>query len=330
MKIQLTELQDLVNKALANQGYTPEESATMSEVLLYAQLRGNNQGVVKLIGPGIPKDPNAKPAEVTKETKVSAYLDSHQTHAMLAVNQAIDIAINKGKDIGVGIVGVKGIHTSSGALGYYARKIADAGLVGIVSTGSMETVAAHGSSEAILGTNPIAIALPTNGEPMVYDITTAAMAYFGVVESATAGRQLPEGIAYDKDGKETVNPNDVMDGGALKSFDGTHKGSGLSVMLQALTGPLMGAYFAGIGDMNTNWGGHLIIAFNPDLFAGLDETKDGVAKLAEKIKATKRLDPNAEIFVHGERGDRKANTVLESGEIEIEENLLEGLRKAAQ
>lgn len=329
MKIQLTELQDLVNKALANQGYTPEESAVMSEVLLYAQLRGNNQGVVKLIGPGIPKDPNAKLVEVTKETKVSAYLDAHQTHAMLAVNQAIDIAINKGKDIGVGIVGVKGIHTSSGALGYYARKIADAGLVGIISTGSMETVAAHGSSEAILGTNPLAIALPTNSEPIVYDITTAAMAYFGVVESATAGRQLPTGIAYDKDGNATTNPNDVMDGGALKSFDGTHKGSGLSVMVQALTGPLMGAYFAGVGDVNTNWGGHMIIAFNPDLFAGLDETKDGVTKLAEKIKATKRLDPNTEILVPGERGDRKTDAILKSGEIEVEDNLLDALRKAA-
>lgn len=329
MKIKLTELKDLVNKALANQGYTVEESATMSNVLLYAQLRGNNQGVVKLIGAGIPKDPNAQTPEVIKESPVSAHLDAHQTHAMLAVSKAVDIAITKAKASGIAMVGVKGIHTSSGALGYYARTIADAGLVGIVSTGSMETVAAHGSSEAILGTNPIAIALPTSGAPMVYDITTAAMAYFGVVETATAGKKLPEGIAYDPKGNPTINPNDVMDGGSLKSFDGSHKGSGLSVMIQALTGPLMGAYFTGVGDVTKNWGGHFILAFNPELFAGVEETRAGVDAMIAKIKATRRLDESKEIFVPGERGDRKTALVIESGEVEVEDNLLEGLKKAA-
>lgn len=329
MKIKLTELKDLVNKALANQGYTREESAIMSEVLLYAQLRGNSQGVSKLIGDGIPKDPAAQTPEIIKESKVSAHIDAHQTHAMLAVNKAVDIAITKGQDIGVGIIGVRGVGTSSGALGYYARKIADAGLVGIVSSGAMEMVAVHGSSEPILGTNPIAIAVPTQNKPMVFDMTTAALTYFGAVEAATAGRKLPEGIAYDLQGNPTTNPQDVVDGGAIRSFDGTHKGSGLAVMIQALTGPLTGAYFAGIGDMNTNWGGHLIIAFNPELFSGLDDTKKGVTTLIEKIRATRRLDDNTEIFVPGERGDRKTNIVLQSGEIEVEDNLLEGLRKAA-
>ncbi|MEK7101194.1 MAG: Ldh family oxidoreductase [Patescibacteria group bacterium] len=329
MKIATSELRELVNKALAKQGYDSQEVEIIAEVLLYAQLRGNNQGVVKLIGPGIPKSLTAGEVTVEKETSVSAHLDAHQTHAMLAVNQGTDIAIEKAKEHGVGLVGIKGINTSSGALGFYAKKIADAGLVGIVCSGSMETVAAHGSSEAVLGTNPIAIGVPSEQESLVYDITTAAMAYFGVVEAVTAGKQLPESIAYNKEGEPTTNPQDVVDDGALKSFDGSHKGSGLSIMVQALTGPLMGAYFTGFGDVANNWGGHFILAFNPDLFAGTAETKVGVQQMVEKIKSTRKLEGVTEIFVPGERGNKRTAEALSSNELEIEENLLTELKKAA-
>jgi L-2-hydroxycarboxylate dehydrogenase (NAD+) len=256
-------------------------------------------------------------------------LNAHQTHAMLAVNNGIDIAVSKAQEHGVGMVGIKGIGTSSGALGFYAKRIADSELVGIVCSGSMETVAAHGSSEAVLGTNPVAIGIPSEGESLVFDMTTAAMAYFGVVEASTAGRQLPEGIAYDKDGNPTINPRDVIDGGALKSFDRSHKGSGLSVMIQAITGPLMGAYFTGFGDIKNNWGGHFILAFDPELFEGLEATKRGITKMIEKIKSTRRLDGVNEIFVPGERGNKTTKQALATDELEIEENLYAELKKIA-
>lgn len=329
MKIRLSELEELVSKALTKQGYLPEEVSIIQEVLLYAQLRGNNQGVVKLIGAGIPKSSDATEPTFQKETKISAWLDAHQTHAMLAVNQGVDSAIAKAKEHGVGLVGINGINTSSGALGYYAKKIAEAGLVGIVCSGSMETVAAHGSSEAILGTNPIAIAVPSETGAMVFDMTTAAMAYFGVVEAATAHRKLPEGIAYDKDGEPTIEPDDVINDGALKSFDGSHKGSGLSVMIQALTGPLMGAYFTGVGDVEKNWGGHLIIAFDPELFSGLSSTKSGVSQMIEKIESTRKLAGVDQIFVPGEHGNKLTEQARTSGEIEIEENLYNELKRVS-
>ncbi len=329
MKVAISELKKLVDQALAKQGYNSEESAIIEEVLMYAQLRGNNQEVVKLIGAGIPKSPEAHEMVIEKETKVSALLNANQTHAMLVINQAVGMAIKKAKEFGVGIIGVNGINTSSGALGFYAKKIADAGLIGIVCAGSMETVAAYGSSEAVLGTNPIAIGIPSENDSLVFDMTTSAMAYFGVVQTATAGRELPEGIAYDKAGNPTRNPKDVMDGGALKSFDGSQKGSGLSVMIQALTGPLLGAYFTGFGDVSKNWGGHLIIAFDPELFQGLEITKKGVRQMTEKIKSTRKLPGVQEIFTPGEKGSRLTQEEISSGEIDIEDNLYSELKKAS-
>jgi len=329
MKVQLTDLNVLINKALLRYGYTQEEAVIISEVLLYAQLRGNNQGIVKLIGKGIPKSANAGTITIEKESPVSALINGTENHAMVVVNQATDLAIQKAKQSGIAIVGINHINTSSGALGFYAKKIADAGLAGIVFAGSMETVAAEGSSEAVFGTNPLAIAVPSEKEPMVLDMTTAAMAYFGVVEADTAGRMLPEGIAYDKEGNPTIKPSDVLDGGSIRSFDQSHKGSGLSMMVQAFTGPLMGAYFTGVGDVAGNWGGHFILAVNPDLFMGAEAMKKGVTQMIEKVKSTKKLPGIEEIYVPGERGNKLTQETLSSGEIEIEDNLYAGLEKVA-
>ena len=69
--------------------------------------------------------------------------------------------------------------------------------------GSSETVSAFGSYEAIFGTNPMAFGIPYQDDALVLDMATASMAYFGVIEASTAGKSLPENIAYDKDG----NPN---------------------------------------------------------------------------------------------------------------------------
>ena len=329
MKVKLDELKDLVDKALAKSGYDENERATISEVMLYAQLRGNNQGVVKLIGPGYPKGATAD-IEVVKESKTTALLDAHQNAAMVAINQATDLVITKAHESGIAVVGVCGINTSSGALGFYARKIARENLAGFVFSSAMETVAASGSSQAIFGTNPLAIGVPGKEKPLVLDMATAAMAYFGVVEANTAGKRLPEDIAYDKEGNPTTNPSDVIEGGALRTFDGSYKGSHLSMMVQILAGPLVGAAFMGEGDGGKNWGGHLLIAFDPETLGGTDHLRQSVDSMVGKVKATKKLPGTKEILMPSERGDRVAAEVEQSGEIDLEDNLYQELKKAAE
>src|SRR5277367_6299885 len=100
MKIALDELKRVAKAALLKQGYDEVEGAQILEVLLYAQLRGNNQGVVKLIGPGIPKSKDAGQIEVTKETAVSLVIDAHHVHPMIAVTGAAERAIAKAKENG--------------------------------------------------------------------------------------------------------------------------------------------------------------------------------------------------------------------------------------
>lgn len=330
MKVKIEELKDVIKKAIRKYGYDEKEASAIEAVLLYAQLRGNNQGIVKLIGAGIPKSPDAKEIEIEKETKLSALINAHQNHAMIVVNMAADLAILKAKEHGLGVVGVNHLNTSSGAIGYYAKKIAQQSLIGFVFAGSSKRVAAAGSYEPIFGTNPLAISLPTENAPLVLDMATAAMAYYGVIEAQTAGRALPNDIAYDNEGNLTTDPAKALDGGALRTFDLGHRGSGLSMMVQALTGPLVGASFTGIGDLANNWGGHLVLAIDPELLGGLEAVRQGVSQMIAKVKGTKKLDGVKDILVPGERGDELTRQILEVGELEIEDNLYHELVKVGQ
>lgn len=327
MKISTDELRKLTAATLRNQGYNEDEIPIICEILLYAQLRGNNQGVVKLIGKGMPKDPGVEEIEIEKETPLSVRLNGNQNQAMLVVSKALEFVLEKVGKSGFALAGTNNTSTSSGAIGYFARKIADAGYVGFVFSRAPERVAAYGSYEPIFGTNPIAIALPEEPEPLVLDMSTASMSYYGVVEAKTAGAQLPEGVGYDAGGNPSTDPAAVA-AGALKSFDGGFKGSALAMMVEALAGPLTGASFSGQKDSKKNWG-HLIFAIDPNLLGDRNEFQSNLKRLIANIKGSAGLPGFEEIPVPGERGDAVLNTVVDSGEIEIEDKLLEQLRKAA-
>lgn len=105
MKIKTDDLKGLVNKSLSKQGYNDQEAKVIAGVLLYAQFRGNNQGVVKLIGKGIPKREGAITPSIAKETPVSALINGNKTHAILVMDQITNKAIEIAEKSGIGIVG---------------------------------------------------------------------------------------------------------------------------------------------------------------------------------------------------------------------------------
>jgi len=118
MKVKIADLRKLVNSALNKYQYNEGEIAVISEVLMYAQLRGNNQGVVKLIGKGLPKSSEAGEIKVVKDTKLSALLDGSHNQGMVVLKQAMDLALAKAKEHGFGMVGTNNTSTSTGASKY--------------------------------------------------------------------------------------------------------------------------------------------------------------------------------------------------------------------
>lgn len=326
MKTKISEIRKLVDSALVKYGYSPSESKTIGDILMYAQVRNNNQGIVKLIGKGIPRRPEGKPPIIVKETPVSALVDGNKSHAMISMDYLADLAIDKAKKSGVGIAGNFDSAESTGDLGYYVNKVAQAGLIGVAFASSpFQTTAPHGSSQAKFCTNPMAYGIPTNSDPIILDMTTSAMAYYGLIEAKTANREVVEGIGYNAGGNATTSPAEIM-GGALRTMAG-HKGSGLALIVQVLAGAFVGADSF---DSDSSNAGNLVMAIDPNIFVTTDEFKDRVSKIVSEVKAARKLPGVEEILVPGERSNRLAKQRIDTDEIEIEDNLYNELKKVSE
>ncbi len=322
MKISLHELRGLAHQALLKYGYSGEETAIILEMLMYAQTRGNDQGIVKLIGDGMPKNAKAQPPTIEKETPTTAIINANLSMEAVAMEQAVTMVIAKAKDMGVAVVGTHTGDGSSGAIGYWSRRIADAGLVGItMSSYPYAMVPPSGSYEPMFCTNPIAWGVPTANEPIVLDMSSSSISFFGLVEARTQGVQVAEGLGYDKDGNETTDPTKIMEG-AIRPFDQGFKGAGLALMVQVIGGALVGGDFLNKSDHD----GNVVIAIDPDAMIGMPRFIEETTKMAAAIKQAKRLDSVEEVMVPGERGDKIRAQILDRGEIEVEDNLLNSLR----
>jgi L-2-hydroxycarboxylate dehydrogenase (NAD+) len=325
MQVQIDDLKRVTLQVLARSGYPPDEAETILNILMYAQLRGNNQGVVKLIGAGMPRDKSAQPISVSRETKLSALLNGGRNSGMVVVSYAMKLALQKASEHGIGIVGTNNTNSSTGAIGYYASQIAQAGYIGLVFSGSGEYMAMYGSYEPIFGTNPLAFGIPSTGKPIVFDMATAAIARFGIVEAKTAGRTIPEGVAYDNAGQLTTDPTAAL-GGAIRAFGG-YKGASLALLVEVLTHPLVSTS-PDKDRHKTDWG-NLLLVIDPELLVDGNTFKERVSKLTEQLKAARKLPGIDEIFIPGERGDTFMQAVLQAGSLEVGDQLWKALQAAA-
>ena len=147
------------------------------QVMMYAQLRGNNQGIIKVTTKGIARDPEAKAIEIEHETMLSACYNGNKNAGMVVLHKAMDNAVSKAKSHGFGICGTNNTFTSTGALGYYAQEVAKQGLIGLVFAQSPEFVAPHNAIEPIFGTNPIGVGIPSARGPMVMDMAVVPFSW---------------------------------------------------------------------------------------------------------------------------------------------------------
>ena len=321
MKISCQELSELTTKAILKYGYSEEEAEIIRGMLMYAQLRGNDQGIVKLIGKGMPKHEKAQQPTVEKETPTTAIINANLSMEAVALEQAVAMVIGKAKETGIAIVGTHTGDGSSGAMGYWSRKIADAGLIGIsMSSYPFGMVPPHGSHEPLFCTNPIAWGIPTEGDPIVLDMSSSGISYYGLVEAKTRGDQVADGLGYDKDGKETTDPAAIMEG-AIRPFDQGVKGAGLALMVQIIGGALVGGDFLNESDHD----GNVVIAIAPEAMIGMKRFFEETTKMTEAIRGAKKLEGVDEVLVPGERGDRIRSKILDHDEIEVEQNLLSSL-----
>ena len=234
---------------------------------------------------------------------------------MLALYHAAQATIEKAARHGMALVSVNNAWMS-GRSAYFVEMIAKAGLVAIHTVASSRFVAPPGGTRAELGTNPIAIAVPSSRGPVVLDMGTSAYMMTELQLRERLGELLPEGVAIGPDGAPTRDAG-LARRGALLPFGG-YKGFGLALMMQAL------GLLARSGRDEESDYGYLFIAFRPDLLGPADAFERHVTELIDRIKATPRQPGVDEIRIPSERAFRSRERLLREG-LEIDRLVYDAL-----
>ena len=318
VSVSITTLKLKICSALVSLNFDKKDAEIISDVLIYAELRKNSQGILKItsgeLKPHIETLFNKAMIKTVLDTKISAKVDGAQRCGMVVVNEGVQIAIKKAKEHGISIVGCSNYSSSTGALGFWVRKITKEGLIGIVMSQCNSLVAPYGSYQKIFGTNPIAIGIPTVPRPQILDMTTAAAPYFALVEAKELGNPIPDNIAYDAQGNHTTNPLDAMRG-ALRVFDRSHKGSHLALMVEILAGAFTGASM-GDKELDHNWGSFILV-IDPAVMGNAAEFQANAMTMCNKVKNATKLPGHENIYLPGEHGDQIEAEFLKRGEIDI-------------
>src|SRR6516225_1259379 len=275
LRLSVADARDLAEGALRGIGYHNDEARIIADHVIDAAMCGYEySGLAKILNVlesehfRLPR----RSMKVLRETEVSLAFDGGNNVGMLALFHAAQATIKKTASHGIALVSVTDAWMS-GRSAYYVEMIAKHGLVAIHTAASSRLVAPPGGIRPALGTNPIAIAVPSSRGPIVLDMGTSAYMMTEVMLRERLGELLPEGVAIGPDGGPTRDPALARRGGALLPFGG-YKGFGLALMVQAL------GVLAESGLEHESDYGYLFIAFEPELVGpggGLSPLSNGVA-----------------------------------------------------
>ncbi len=331
MNITAEQERALIMEILARMNVKKEHAEIVADVTLDANLKGfSSHGLgrfpqyVKGLNAGtIIKDADI---EIEKETPSMALINGNHIFGHVVTYKAMEIAIKKAKETGIAIVG---IHDSNhfGVAGYYSDMAVMEDMIGIVIANTEPAVAPIGGKEPILGTNPIAIGIPSNKNYVSVDMATSASARGKLLEAMRKGQKIPENVALDDEGNPTIDPECALRGSILPF--GAHKGYALAFMFEILAGPLVRAASgkavkgtANPEEMCTK--GDLIFAIDPSKFVDLEELKEDVDELIAEIK-----DSGENIFIPGDMEVRNIKKAKEEGLL-VDENLYSQLKEISE
>ena len=302
-------LQGIAAGLLRGAGTSEEEAATVSRHSIGANLAGHDShGIIQIptyidrvkrghIVPGAP-------FEVVSESPTTTVVDGHWGFGYVVSERAMAMTIEKAKNSGVGAATVfRQSHV--GRVADYPIMAAAEGMIGMMTADSgraAKSVVPFGGREPRLGTNPICIAMPSDLEgPLFVDMATSAVAGGKVALAVARGTSIPEGWILDKDGNPTTDPTALGDGGASLPLGGPegHKGYGLSVMVEILSGLLTGLGF-GHEPSGRHNDGCFMAAFNVEAFRPLADFKREVAEFAAYLTSSQPAAGFDRVYYPGE------------------------------
>ncbi len=286
------ELRELCCRLLKREGMSGEDALVCADNLVDADLSGvESHGVSRLtnymkrLKTGVVNHESGYFIE--KEYPGSLLIDGGNAMGMAVGKFAMDRCIEKAAENGSCFGAVK--HSNHyGTASYYARMAAQRDMIGISATNAPPNIAPWGSSQKYMGTNPIAIAVPTDNEPIVLDMAPSVVAMGKIILAAKLGKTIPEGWVLDPEGNPTTDPQTGQFGTLLPI--GGPKGSGIAIMMEVMCGILSGAEFG--PHINHFWKdfehpqnvGHFFSALDISKFVGVKEFKQRLSQMVKEMK----------------------------------------------
>jgi LDH2 family malate/lactate/ureidoglycolate dehydrogenase len=327
MQLTVAEARTLVDSVMRAIGHEPADAALIADHLIDCELRGVHYGGLPRalsIAERTMKSPTRpQPMRVERDTPVSARIDGGDCIGYLVAHRATLMAIDKALASGIAIVAASNTWYT-GMLSHYAEMATARGLVVIIASNASPWVAPHGASEGRLGTNPICVGFPSTEEPVIWDIGTSAVMHAEVTLAQRLGERLPEGVAFDADGRPTGDPAAAL-AGAFAAWGG-HKGSGLSMVVQLLGGLAGGPFIP--PDLAEF--GFVIIAIRPDLLTPADQFAAGVAAFSKSVREARPIDPASPVRMPFDRSREERRRRLRDDRIEVEDVVYAALSDIAR
>ncbi len=337
MKYPVEKIRDFCEKIWVKAGLSEEDARTCVDVLLAADIRGQRtHGTTHM------KDycerlrrgtaTNGQDIEITKTGDSTLVIDAKHAVGMVAAPKAMRACIEQAKKSGVCFAGVhNGVHYGLGA--YYPMMCLEENMIGFSVTNAPALVAPFGGADPLLGTNPVSVAIPAGEYPaLVMDIATSVAAKGNIALAMKEGRDIPLGMALDKDGNPTTDAKAANEG-VLLPF-GAHKGYSIGLIISILAFALSGAdmdinipRFFEHPELEANCG-YFMGCIDISRFCPVDEFKKRVDSLFALIKACRPAKGSRGVLIPGEIEYNKTLVAQEEG-IDLSEATLQDFRDMA-
>ena len=312
-------------------GYTEEESKFITDVIIRADLygvesHGMNRLALYTYGINIGRIKLGVKPEIVKETMTTTTIDAHDGEGHLASKLGMEMAIKKARQCGIGISVVRNSN-HFGIAGYYAEMAMKEGLLGICMTNAEAMILPTFGKKPMMGTNPIAVAMPAEPVPYYLDMATSVVPGGKLEVYAKNDKPIPEGWILDQEGNSAVNPHTFIKirdekktggilplGGAGETHGG-HKGYGLAVMVELMTAALSGGTF---GDgvrlvKDREKVSHFFCAIDYGAFGDKDQISKSFSEYLERIRNSEKAAGCDRIYTHGEKAKENETRVMKKG-----------------
>ncbi len=320
-KFSLEQLYDFTFRVFTTIGCSENDAQIASDVLLSADLRGiDSHGIARLTGyvrlweaTRINTTPDIR---TIHETPSTAVIDGDAGLGLVVAPLAMKVAIEKARNVGTGWVSV-GNSNHFGIAGYHAMLALGEDMIGIAMTNASALVAPTFSIERMLGTNPLAVAIPSGKQPpFVADMATTTAANGKLEILQRKNEDTPTGWVQDKDGRTSVNAHELKQGGSLLPLGsdrehGSHKGYALGSVVDIFSAVLSGAsygpwappfpaYVPMPENMPGKGLGHFFGAMRIDAFRKAEEFKDHMDNWIERFRQAQPAEGHKEVLIPGD------------------------------